>query len=211
MPEDLHRRIVHKLVKTHYANQLINNVDRGHYIECMIVLALGNQWSLTSARRGWAPWDIERENDGARLEVKQSAALQTWSPAQDAPRPRPASFDIAYRKEPWTKGGDFAPYCPGRPADVYIFAWHPIVDNQVADHRSAEQWNFFVVPERELPDQKTISINRVKNLATEIKYARLADDVAAKLALLNQLKVEEEINQGHYVKPSRFDSRKPGE
>ena len=185
MPDDLHRRTDHKLVNTYYGSQLINNVDRGHYVECMIVLALGEEWHLTSEQRGWAPWDIER-NDGARLEVKQSAALQTWSLAHDAPPRRTASFDIAFRKEPWTKGGDYPHYLPGRPADLYVFAWHPIMDHEVADHRSAEQWRFFVIPERKLPDQKTVSINRVKNLAAEINYDQLAVVVSAKLYQLNQ-------------------------
>ena len=125
MPEDLHRRTVHRLVNTYYDKQLINNVDRGHYVECMIVLGLGEEWNLTSELRGWAPWDIERD-DGARLEVKQSAALQTWSLAHDAPPPRTASFDIAFRKEPWTKGGDYPPYLPGRPADLYVFEKIPL-------------------------------------------------------------------------------------
>ena len=210
MPEDLHRRTVHRLVNTYYDKQLINNVDRGHYVECMIVLGLGEEWNLTSELRGWAPWDIERD-DGARLEVKQSAALQTWSLAHDAPRPRTASFDIAFRKKPWTKGGDYPRYLPGRPADLYIFAWHPTMYHDVADHRSAEQWSFIVVPERQLPNQKTISINRVKKLAGEANYDRLPSVVSAKLSQLGDLKVKAEFNEGYYVRTSRFDNRKPGE
>ena len=210
MPEDLYRRTIHTLVNTYYGSQLINNVDRGHYVECMIVLALGEEWNLTSARRGWAPWDIER-NDGARLEVKQSAVLQTWSLAHDAPPRRTATFDIACRKELWTKGGDYPPYMPGGPADVYIFAWHPILDYKVADHRCAEQWRFFVVPERELPNQKTISVNRVKSLAAEVAYDQIAAVVSAKLSQLGGLKVKVEFNEGYYIKTSRFDNGNPGE
>ena len=128
MTESSHLRIIQKLVDTFYGNRLINNVDRGHYVESMIALVLGKQWCPTAVARGWAPWDFERD-DGARMEVKQSAALQPWSLYADAPQSRPATFDIAFRKEAWTKGGDYAPYCPGRPADVYIFSWHPIVDH----------------------------------------------------------------------------------
>ena len=210
MSVTLNRRIVRKLVNTYFDRQLINNVDRGHYVECMIVLTLGEEWNLTSAKRGWAPWDIERD-DGARLEVKQSAALQTWSLADDAPPPRTSSFDIAFRKEPWTKGADNPPYRPGRPADVYIFAWHPIKDHKAADHRCVEQWRFIVVPERDLPNQKTISINSLKKLTAEIGCGQLAAVVAQKLNQLAQLKVKEEFDEGHFVKPSRFDKRKTRE
>ena len=210
MTETLHCQIIQKLMDTFYGSRLINNVDRGHYVEGMIALALGEQWRPTVVLRGWAPWDFERE-DGARLEVKQSAALQPWSVHGNAPRARPASFDIAHRKEAWTKGGDFAPYCPGRPADVYIFAWHSIVDDEIADHRSAEQWSFFVVPEQQLPDQRTISINRLRDLAAEVGYDQLSTEIEGQVAQLGELKVQTEFRNGHYVKGSRFDNRQPGE
>ena len=187
MTETLHRQIIKKLVDTFYEHELINNVDRGHYVESMVALALGEQWRPTAMIRGWAPWDFERR-DGARLEVKQSAVLQQWSVYDDAPRPRPASFDIASRKEVWTKGGDFAPYDPGRPADVYVFAWHPIEDHHVADQRLPEQWRFIVVPEWRLPNQKTIAINRLRDLGTEIEYVRLLAEVEREIAQLSELK-----------------------
>ena len=138
MSDTLHQRIVQKLIGTYYSSKLINNVDRGHYVECMIILALGEEWNLTSAERGWAPWDIE-STDGARLEVKQSTALQPWSVAGDAPRTRTQSFDIAFRKEPWTKGGNFPSYIPGRPADVYIFACHSLSPNPPKGNRGGGQ------------------------------------------------------------------------
>lgn len=203
MTETLHRQIIKKLVDTFYEHQLINNVERGHYVESMMALALGEQWRPTAVLRGWAPWDFERR-DGARLEVKQSAALQPWSVYDDAPPLRSASFDIAFRKEVWTKGGDFAPYEPGRPADVYVFAWHPIEDDQVADHRSPQQWRFIVLPEQQLPEQKTISIGRLRNLAEEIGYDQLAAGVERQVAQLGELKVETEVRTGRYVKPSPF-------
>ena len=203
MAETLHHQIIQKLAGTFYGNRLINNVERGHYVESMIALALGEQWRPTAVLRGWAPWDFERE-DGARLEVKQSAALQQWSGYDDAPRPRPASFDIAFRKEVWTKGGDFAPYDPGRPADVYVFAWHPIADHQVADQRLPEQWRFIMVPEQQLPKQKTISIGRLRKIAEEIDYDQLAAGVDSQIAQLDELKVDTEFRHGRYLKPSRF-------
>ena len=167
MPNILIEQIIGKLVSTTYNNRLINNVARGPFVECMVALALGEPWRPSSEIRDWAPWDIESGN-GARIEVKQSAFLQTWSLSEDSPPRRTNSFDIAARTEAWTKGGGFPNYLPGRPADIYVFAWHPVSDPEVADHRCPQQWEFFVVPERHLPDQKSISITRVQKLYTEI-------------------------------------------
>ena len=210
MTKTLHHKIIQELVTTFYGNPLINNVDRGHYVESMIALVLGKQWRATAVARGWAPWDFER-SDGARLEVKQSTALQPWSRFPDAPQSRSAAFDIAFRKESWTKGGDFAPYCPGRLADLYIFAWHPIVDHEVADHRDPKQWRFFVVPEQQLPDQKTISINPLRNLVAAVGYDQVSAEIEWRLDQLGELKVQTEFRNRRYVKGSRFDNRKPGE
>lgn len=99
------------------------------------------------------------------------------------------------------------PYDPGRPADAYIFAWHPIVEHEVADHRHPEQWRFFVLPEQILPNQKTISVNRLKNLGPDIGYALLSTEVGAQIGLLTELKIEKELRNGLYVKPSRFENR----
>ena len=210
MPDSLHQRTVRELANAFYGRPLINNVERGHYVECMVRLALNERWHLTNELRGWAPWDIERD-DGARLEVKQSAALQPWSTGEGAPQPRASLFDIASRKEAWTKGGGHAPYCPGRPADIYIFAWHPILDPEMADHRCYEQWSFFVVPEQELPERKTISINPLKKLAHGIRYGQLAITISAELRRIGKLKAEREVDEGRYIRTHRFDDRNPGE
>lgn len=46
------------------------------YVEFMIAVILGEGWRLVSA--DWAGWDLENAQ-GARVEVKQSAARQTWT------------------------------------------------------------------------------------------------------------------------------------
>ena len=38
-----------------------------------------------------------------------------------------------------------------RHADLYVFAWHPGKDWNSAEHRRADQWEFFVVAEPNLP------------------------------------------------------------
>ena len=202
MVADPSQTIIAKLVASCYDKPLINNVDRGRYVECMIALALGDGWPLTSEVWDWAPWDIEGPC-GARIEIKQSAKLQTWSRGQGAPRPISPSFDIRVRKAKWTKGGDHPSYVPGRPADIYIFAWHQVGDPETADHRDPGQWRFFVVPEKRLPsEKKTLSLNLLRKLCEEIGYEQLASDVAAKLAGIGMLKCRREVDNGLFMLPS---------
>ena len=209
MVADPSQLIIAKLVAVCYDKLLINNVDRGRYVECMIALSLGDGWSLTSEVWDWSPWDIAGPC-GARIEIKQSARLQTWSLGLGAPRPRPPSFDIAVRKARWTKGGDHPCYVPGRPADIYVFAWHPVRDPETADHRDPGQWRFFVVPEERLPrEKKTLSLNLLKDLSEEIGNEQLASDVAAKLPVPSMLKCRREADNGLFMRPSRFDSQLP--
>ena len=196
--------IIAKLVDVFYGKPLINNVDRGRYVECMIALALGDRWASTSQVWDWSPWDLEGPC-GARIEIKQSASLQTWSTGYGAPRPRSPSFDVRVRKESWTKGGDHPSYVPGRPADIYIFAWHPVRDPEAADHRDPGQWRFFVVLEERLPrEQNTLSINPLKEFSEEIGYDQLASDVAAKLPEPSMLKCRREADHGLFMRPGRF-------
>ena len=57
--------IVRSLEQSVYNRNLINNAERGVYVEHMIFLALkGQGWDLTWP---WASWDLHR--DGARIEV----------------------------------------------------------------------------------------------------------------------------------------------
>ena len=74
----LHQLTVQRLVQRVYEQRLIGNVERGAYIECMIELALREHhpaWGLTET---WDSWDLVNLKSGARIEIKQSAALQTW-------------------------------------------------------------------------------------------------------------------------------------
>jgi hypothetical protein len=164
MEDILHRRIMERLIPN-YDRRLMNNVDRGRYVEAMIALALEDSWHPTSEDWDWAPWDLE-STYGSRIEIKHSAALQSWSVNLGAPRPSPPRFDIAHRERTYTKGGGRWPiYIPGRPSDIYLFAWHPETNPSIADHRRSEQWRFYVVPKDMLPErQQTIGLNPVRRI-----------------------------------------------
>ncbi len=185
MKTSQHEQIIENVVKAHYRKLLMNNVHRAHYVEAMISLALDERWRLVSRDWDWAPWDLESD-DGVRLEVKQSAAVQSWN-THDPQENR--SFDIAQRNGYWDYESRWHAG-KARYADIYLFAWHPELNRKIADHRCPEQWLFFVIPEYGLPAQKSISLNSLKkNPATvETVYEGLAATVEAIAAALPELK-----------------------
>ena len=184
----LHDQVVQSLNERFYSQPLIDNVYCGDYVETLILFALGQGWKQTPE---WSSWDLERE-DGVRVEVKQSAALQSWYRSTGIKKPCP-SFDIAPRAGYYTDSSDAAVWVgldPGEPdflraADLYIFAWHPETYPDIADHRRAEQWEFYVVPESKLPPKpqgtksQTIAPSTAKKLAAAVAYAELAARVTA--------------------------------
>ena len=181
-----HQLATQRLVDRVYNQPLIGNVERGAYVECLIELALSElrpPWSLTGT---WDAWDLEQAESGARIEVKQSAALQTWSGSNDAPSGGAApSFDIAPR------GGWIAADPPQRFADLYVMAWHAETDSSIADHRLPDQWRFYIVPEHRLPAaQKRIGLGPLSRLVEACGFDELAAVVEQAMAELPALKAE---------------------
>ena len=194
-------QIVKSLNKRFYSQPLLDNVYRGDYVETLILFALGDGWQAVG---GWGSWDLEKGVDGVRVEVKQSAALQPpqpWYKPAGGRKGSPA-FNIAPKAGYYTDSTAEAVWVgvdPEEPdfiraADLYIFAWHPETDPKIADHRRAEQWRFFVVPEHLLTErhgaQQQISLNPVKKLAMAVGYAELAAAVAAAAAELPYWKAD---------------------
>jgi hypothetical protein len=62
---------------------VMQNNLRGLWVELMVLELLGDGWK--HAGNDWAAWDLERE-DGLRVEVKQSARLQSWGNSVSLPR-----------------------------------------------------------------------------------------------------------------------------
>ena len=187
-----HQLATQRLVDRVYNQPLIGNVERGAYVECLIELALSElrpPWSLTAGT--WDAWDLWQAESGARIEVKQSAALQTW-PAPNAAPSGGASptFDIAPRSGYWGANGWIPSEPPQRHADLYVMAWHAETASSIADHRLPEQWQFYVVPEHRLPAQKTIRLGPLSRLAEACGFDDLAAAVEQAMAELPALKAE---------------------
>ena len=119
-----------KVADAAFGRPLITNVLRGHVVEAIVACALEPDWTWCS--QDYASWDFEHPG-GLRLEVKQSAARQSWATSD---KPSACSFDIAERKGRW-EGAVWIDE-PGRAAHIYIFAHHPIAESE-ADHRDPEQ------------------------------------------------------------------------
>ena len=176
MSNQLHDSIVEYISGRFYGRKLIGNTWRGTYAECLVYSALRRSAQETGWRPSgeWDPWDLEN-GEGIHLQVKQSAAWQSWENPKGPGKPHAMSFNI----HPGEKG---------RQTHIYVFAWHPESDPDIADHRDTGQWRFCVMPEDELPEpeigQKTqrISLNRLKELADSVgaktvHYSQLAATV----------------------------------
>lgn len=159
--------VIAKVSQAAFGKPLITNVLRGHVVEAIIALALEPEWRWCGADYG--SWDFER-GDGVRLEVKQSAARQSWT--SDKPS-RPA-FDVAERTGRY-EGAEWVAEA-GRAAHLYVFAHHPIYDDR-ADHRDPDQWQFYVVAARDLPNVKQLGLGRISELTSAVSVIGLADKV----------------------------------
>ena len=136
-----------------FGRPLVANNFRAVVVEAIVAAAVGDDWVWCSG--DWAGCDFRR-GDGLRLEVKQSARIQTWT---NAPLSKPI-FDIAPRKGQYDGARWLA--APGRNADAYLFAHHAVEDRAVADHRDPRQWTFYVLAASRLPPvQKTIALTRI--------------------------------------------------
>jgi hypothetical protein len=153
-----------------FGRPLIQNNLRALVVEAIVDLALPEGWRWCSA--DWAAWDFEHA-DGTYLEVKQSAARQTWA----APRnPSPPRFDIAHRKGRWDGAAWIAE--PGRYAHIYVFGHHPISDD-TADHRDPAQWRFYVVAAGDLPAAQSVSLRSLQALVQPCRFEGLAERAEA--------------------------------
>lgn len=182
--------VVDDLVQELYGQRVLSNLMRPPYVERLLARLLGESWRCVGG--DWSGWDLQDSDSGLRAEVKQSAARQTWS---DGPtrqgKPTKPIFDIEERTGYYTKGGSTWIAAPGRPADLYIFAWHPgFAPKEAVDHKDPEQWEFYLVAEPVLPKgQKTIGLSSLLKLPHQaVRHDTIAREVMALLPSLAPLK-----------------------
>lgn len=164
-----------KLCAAAFGSPLISNIYRGLVAEIIVGVAMGSEWKMCSG--DWRGWDFEHAM-GWRLEVKQSAARQTWTGTRKATKP---IFDIRTRTG-YFEGADWVAD-PRQFAHIYVFAHHPTTDANV-DHRDPSQWQFHVVSTDRLPAGKTISLVKVALLSGAVPWVGLKAEVETVRATL---------------------------
>ena len=164
-PEHLRFSLADRL----FGKNVVQNNLRSEVVEEVLTYVLDNRWHHSAG--DWNSWDFEHIN-GCKLEVKQSAARQTWGIKQGA---KP-SFDIAFRKGFWKGDVWYEHKHSKRNSDIYVFAWHSVIDD-VCNHFDAWQWIFFVILEKDLPRQKTIRLSKIEKLTEGVGV----DEVAARI------------------------------
>ncbi len=163
---------VTRLAQRCFGQPIIRNDLRGELVEEIVAMALEPDWVLSGG--DWAAFDLKQANGPLRMQVKQSAALQSWRKADVRP-PRPC-FSIKEKTGRWEDGDRWVDE-RSRNADIFVFGWHDRTDAQ-ADHREPDQWQYFVVPERDLPIQKSIGLSTLGRIAI-VSFSELAAEVGA--------------------------------
>ena len=154
-------------ISRRYEHPFMSNPHRAEYVKALVALAL--------RASGWTPkeprdaWHFENESS-VRLKLKQAAAMQSWAHRETQNPPR---FDIAPGKVtgPRTKHTALEHY--GRVAYIYVFAWHGET-GELADQRDPASWEFYVVPQSDLPEQKTVALKAVQGLTSPCGIGGLA-------------------------------------
>jgi hypothetical protein len=164
--------IIHRLTERLYGSPIIRNDARGELVEEIVAVALEPDWQLCGT--DWASCDLLHPARKLRMQVKQSAARQTWHKSGSR-TPKPC-FSISEKNGRWEEGDRWVEE-RSRNADIFVFAWHPVTDGS-ADHRDPHQWEFFVVPEKRLPRQSSISLSRIRQLTEPARFGELRAKVS---------------------------------
>lgn len=165
--------LIERLAKRLFGSPILTNVVRGEVLEEICAMALEPEWSHVGGDYGSC--DLIHEKSKLRIQVKQSAARQSWGVSISQPR-----FSIAHKTGEWV--GPQWIEGRSRNAEMFIFGWHPCVDG-TADHRDVSQWEFYVVAETQLPEQKSISLAGVKTIANSCSFEELPETVSEKMRL----------------------------
>lgn len=166
--------VLARLFERLYGSPVVRNDLRGELVEEIVGIALAPEWKLSGS--DWGACDLQHVATGHKIQVKQSAANQSWK-IGSAGRSRPR-FSIATKQGRY-EGADWIPG-EGRNADVFIFAWH-CKTGEDCDHANPEQWKFYVVAESKLPAQKSLGLAQIEKLAAPLSFSSLGEAVDATL------------------------------
>ncbi len=164
-----------------YSANILNNTHRGNVVEAMVLAALGPEWKLVGL--GWHPWDLERcrGSNRVRIQVKQCAALQLWTPR----KPSKPKLNLGWKAK---LPGYFFRDNPGEKekikesegwfCDVFVYGLHGECDRNRADQVDPSQWNFLVIPTCDLTHgQDSLPLEEAKDRWTPVPWPKLSESV----------------------------------
>ena len=182
-----HRERLHQmLIENLYSQRILNNSHRGDFVEMMVLDALGPEWRHVGL--GWNIWDLQRGTgkDRARIQVKQCAARQLWGktkcmkfqfPWSDR---APAYILRDFPNEALEKDGWFC--------ELFVVGVHAVEDKELCDQTDPSQWQFMIVPSRELKrGQSSMNLSKAMKRWPLVSLAELKSAVELKLSELRNL------------------------
>ena len=121
------------------------NNARGYVVEFLVAQALGD---VSPVRVEWGPYDVKAA-DGTPVEVKATGRLQSWVTKRLS---TPSwSFKSVRAATVWSDHlGDYIDIQPETRVHVWVFALQTTVEPAVYDPVDISQWEFRVVPHRQL-------------------------------------------------------------
>jgi hypothetical protein len=148
-------------------SDILDNRTRSIFAEFLVGSALN---TLNCPRREWDAYDLDFR--GWKIEVKSAGFIQSWKTGKLSR----ISFDIA-RKRAWFANTNT--YSDGyvRSADCYVFCLLAERDPAKLNVFDTSQWRFWLLTkqyiDRELGNQKTISLSRLRAIAEEVPFDQL--------------------------------------
>ena len=154
-------------------SDLVSNATRGIFAEFLVASALG---LATGVRDEWGAYDLRTE-DGITVEVKSAAYLQTWEQLKLST----IRFGIRATSELGTAANPQMGE-KRRQAKVYVFCLLKHTEMETVDPLNLDQWEFYVVPTRELeelcPNHMGLSLSRIKEIqCSPVDYGGLREAV----------------------------------
>ena len=168
------RGVLSSLFDRLYGGPVIRNDLRGELVEQIVGLALFPEWTLCGS--DWGACDLRHEASGLTIQVKQSAARQSWAAGKNGFGP--PRFSIAAKTGRF-EGSDWIAQA-GRNADIFVFAWHSMTGAN-CDHADPKQWQFYVLAEADLPAQKSLGLQQIDRLTQATDFTGLKSAVEAEI------------------------------
>jgi hypothetical protein len=161
------------------------NLARGYLVEYLVARALMDP---APARVGWGPWDVQGA-DGTRVEIKTCGRLQSWT--TNALSTPTWTFKSVRADRVWSDtAGAYISVDPTTRVHVWVFALHIAEDPERYEPLDLDQWEFRVIPHRELlaAGQTSARLSFFTARGIEpVGYSRLADAVAKARAINDRL------------------------